>query len=262
MKAHADWKKVGGDWKLTRIYNKVVTIDKQTPPLRERTLPKWAVAFQKAAGLLGKSKAQIVEAFGAPVSADDTRYHYVIESQQRSGKVYDQVAGHMTTISRIQTTELDFALEGGQVADITLNFNTADPDVAVFSTMGQVWVALGPPVLEPATLQMDIVPVTQFWLHQANPRLPDPNLKKFAVYFHFPLTGNVPVEIASSSGVPPMKGTPIFDVNTNGYAITTFVPNPAFSWRSAQVLTIQTRTHPQPVNFNNRDKGKEYPVSP
>ena len=255
--ATVDWKRVENEWKLAHISSGAGEV--QSVSRDPATLPKWAVAFNKAVALIGKSKAQIVEAFGPPVNGDDTRYHYVLDSQRRSGQFYDQVAGHMTTISRVQTTELDFALEGGRVTDITLNFDTAEPTVAVFSSMGQVWGAINAPAPKPATFQMD--DVTQYWLHQAHSFLPDPNVNTFGAYFHGTLAGDIPVEITSRCGVPPMKGTPTFDTTTNSYVITTFVPNPAFSWRNALVHTIQTRTHPQPVNILNKNKGKQYPVT-
>jgi hypothetical protein len=241
-KCHVDWKKIGNDWMVTRMSDLVV-------------VPQWAVAFQKAVGLIGKSKAQLVETFGAPIRADDMRYHYVIDSQRRSATVFHRDLGQTLTVTGVQTTDLDFALEGDHVADVILNFNTVDPEAAVFYPLGQVWTILDTVSPKPTTLQTNVFEVMHYWLHQAHDFLAGPIRSDFGSDFNGSLKGGIPIVIAGHSKVPPLKGTPIFDVQNNDYEIKTYAFNPAFDWRTAQVYTIRTQTHKTGL-----PEGQGYPV--
>jgi len=203
--------------------------------------PAWADRYQTFAGLLGKTKAQVMKACGPPIQTSNDlgalRYY-----------MYGFVDGPNAapTVGKDQLIGLDFAAHK-TVQNVYVHFDVGagdEPDIWPMPTLAKAWWCVGSKKHDPDT----------FYVIQGEPRsVGDGSPHDTIDYSKAREYGGDTVVIygrdekgraviaSGSTGLHVLVPTDRFDTDKNEWVITGFHPNPVFFWRSLLTKQIQVQ---------------------
>lgn len=216
--------------------------------------PEWAVQMRKAAGCVGKTKAEVVATLGEPDYVATARaYRYEIKIAERS----DQFSYTPTNIEYLQV----LFTEDKTVRAVVRSFRP--PSRLPAET---VWREIGGKGATPATFIANTREAKRFWVDPDSfknypPRerrdffLPEPDLHGFPFVLKGKLENGKTALLLVTAPSPPLKGEVTFNPNTDRREIGELAPDPGFNWKSCPVYGIEVVP-----DYTPDKREKEYPL--
>lgn len=214
---------------------------------RSNSAPKrYASEFNRACGMLGKPKAEVVNSFGGPNVANNHQYSYLLDTHTRIAVARVGYEMRMKRIAEIQCTSLVFELTHGIVVDVALNLLDNEayyPEFQEFYDAGAFWDVLDAESIKPESVEV-FEPEAICYRSERAEHVGDTGIAgaDFDIELCAMLKGNVPFHIEGGYRQPAIVAMPTFDIGLDKWTADSFEMNPHFNWRNLKVFRIRTQS--------------------